>query len=148
MLLQFNLLPACCRDVAKYVCVNRWLERIDMALRRRMFGREVASCEFVLRFQDGVTKHVRARVGKPYKVKSGEWACPVEVRGFESRYPDIRGGNSMQALCLAASLIRSRFEDFFSKGGKVLDVETSSEWDVRSVMAIFGRVGSAVRWLL
>jgi hypothetical protein len=54
----------------------------------------------------------------------------------------------MQALCLAASLIRSRFEDFFSKGGKVLDVETSSEWDVRSVMAIFGRVGSAVRWLL
>jgi hypothetical protein len=109
-----------------------------MALRRRLFGPEVASCEFVLKARDGAAKRVRARVGKPYKVTSGEWACPVEVRGFESRYPDIRGGDSMQALCLATSLIRSRFEDFFSAGGKVLDVETGSEWDLPSVMATFG----------
>jgi hypothetical protein len=108
-----------------------------------MFGLEVASCDFVVRFHDGATRRVRARVGKPYKVTAREWACPVEVRGFESRYPDIRGANSMQALCLATSLIQSRFEDFFSKGGKVLDVETGSEWDLRSVMATLGRVGGA-----
>jgi hypothetical protein len=62
----------------------------------------------------------------------------VEIRGFERRYPDIRGGDSMQALCLATSLIRARFEDFFSKGGIARDVDDDSEWDFRSVMATFG----------
>jgi hypothetical protein len=109
-----------------------------MALRRRSFGTEIASCEFVLRFRNGRKKRARARVGKPYKVSPHEWACPVEVRGFESRYPDSRGSNSMQALCLATSLIRSRFEDFFSKGGTILDVDDNSEWDLPSVMATFG----------
>src|SRR5215510_465075 len=99
-----------------------------MALRRRLFGPEVESCEFVLKAREGAAKRVRVRFGKPYKVASREWACPVEVRGFESRYPDIRGGDSMQALCLATSLIRVRFEDFFSKGGRVLDVNDESEW--------------------
>jgi Domain of unknown function (DUF6968) len=109
-----------------------------MALRRQSFGTEVASCEFRLRFRNRRKKRVRARVGKPYRISPREWACPVEIRGFEGRYPDIRGVDSMQALCLATALIRSRFEDFFSKGGTVLDVDDDSEWDLPSVMATFG----------
>ena len=49
----------------------------------------------------------------------------------------------MQALCLATWLIRSRFEDFIAKGGRVLDPKDGSEWDVRGVMATFGPVGGA-----
>ena len=109
-----------------------------MAMRRRPFGAEVAAREFLLGFRNGRKKRVRARVGKPYRVSTGEWACPVEIRGFESRYPDISGGDSMQALCLATSLIRMRFEDFLSKGGRVLDTDDDSEWDRTAVMAIFG----------
>jgi hypothetical protein len=48
----------------------------------------------------------------------------------------------MQALCLATSLIGMRFEDFLSKGGRILDVEGDSEWDLRAVMAVFGRTRS------
>jgi hypothetical protein len=48
----------------------------------------------------------------------------------------------MQALCLATSLIRLRFEDFFSKGGRVLDVDDESEWDLPSVLATFGAARS------
>jgi hypothetical protein len=107
---------------------------------------EVAFCEFLLCFPNGRKKRVRARLGKPYQISSGIWACPVGIRGFEKRYPDIRGVDSMQAICLAASLIRMRFEDFFLKGGKVLGIKDGSERDLRSVMSTFGvvRSGDAV----
>ena len=109
-----------------------------MTLRRRTFGTEVAFWELRLRPRGGRKKRVRARVGRPYKISSREWACPVEVRGFESRYPDIRGVDSMQALCLATSLIRMRLEDVLSKGGTIQDIDEESEYDLRSVRAAFG----------
>jgi hypothetical protein len=74
-------------------------------------------------------------------VSPREWACPVEIRGFERRYADAVGGDSMQALCLATWLLRSRFKDFLSKGGRVLDAEDGSVWDPLGVMAIFGAPG-------
>lgn len=113
-------------------------------MRRKVFGPEVASCEFVFQSKAGAKRRVRARVGKPYRVSSREWACPVEIRGFERRYVDARGGASMQALCLATWLIRSRLEDFIAKGGRVLDVEDGSDWDARGVMAIFGPIAGGV----
>jgi len=106
-------------------------------LRRKRFGPEVASCVFVFQW-DGQKRRVRARVGKPYRVSSREWACPVEIRGFERRYLDPRGADSMQALCHAIYLLRARFEAFLEDGGRVLDVDHGSEWDVNGVMATFG----------
>jgi hypothetical protein len=113
-----------------------------MALRRRTFGAEVASWEFRLQPRGGRKKRVRARVGKPYKISTREWACPVEIHGFEGRYADIRGVDSLQALCLATSLIRLRLEDVLSKGGRLLDVDDDSEWDLRAVRAAFGASAS------
>jgi hypothetical protein len=109
-----------------------------MALRRRKFGTEVASWDFRVRTRGGRTKRVRARVGRQYKVSDRDWACPVEIRGFESRYPDISGVGSMQALCLATGLIRMRIEDILSKGGAVLEIDDDSKWDLRAVRATFG----------
>ena len=74
-------------------------------------------------------------------MSSDEWACPVEILGFEPRYPDAHGGTSLQALCLAIMLVRSRVEDFISKGGKVLDIVGGHEWDVKSIAAVFGSTG-------
>ena len=113
-----------------------------MALQRRTFGAEVAFWEFRLQPRGGRKKQVRARVGKPYRISTREWACPVEIRGFESRYADIRGVDSLQALCLATSLIRLRLEDVLSKGGTLLDVDDDSEWDRRAVLAAFGASAS------
>jgi len=109
---------------------------------RRLFGGEVAASDLVFRPKRGAKQHVRVRIGKPYEVSSVEWACPVEIRGFEPRHPDIRGADSVQALCLAMWLVRSRIEDFIHKGGKVLHAEDGSEWDRRTLMAHFG----ATQW--
>jgi hypothetical protein len=43
----------------------------------------------------------------------------------------------MQSLCLATWLLRARLEAFFEDGGRVLDVDDGSEWDVDGVMATF-----------
>jgi hypothetical protein len=89
----------------------------------------------------GAKKRTRLRVGRPYKATTGEWACPVEFRGVEPRYPDIRGEDSLQALCLAISFLRSRVDDVTAKGSKLLYVEDGTEWDKRTRAATFGTVG-------
>ncbi len=88
---------------------------------REEFGEEIAAADYIFLFPDGIKNPVRARVGKPYEEESDMWACPMELRGFESRYAEARGADSMQALCLAISFLRDRMEDFLEKGGKVLD---------------------------
>jgi hypothetical protein len=111
-----------------------------MNLRRENFGEDVVLTEFDLQPSDGPTRRVAVRVGKPYEVSAHEWACPVELCGHDSRYPDIRGGNALQALCLAISLVRSRLEAFIEKGGKVLNVEDGSECGLRELATTFGGV--------
>ena len=74
-----------------------------MNLRRDDFGEEVCASEYVFRFRDGSEKPVRIRVGHPYQDTTSVWACPIEMAGFERRYPDIRGEDSVQALSLAIS---------------------------------------------
>ena len=110
-------------------------------MRRRLFGDEMAASEFVLVPRRGDKRRTRLRVGKPYKAPTGEWACPVEFRGAESRYPDIRGETSLQALCLAISFLQSRVEDVIAKGAKLLYVEDGEEWDKRTRAATFGGLG-------
>jgi uncharacterized protein DUF6968 len=94
-----------------------------MNLRREQFGEEIGACEYLLRAADGSERPVRVRVGRPYVDGAGIWACPVELSGFEQRYPDIRGEDSLQALVLALSLVWRRLQDFVEKGGTVLDRE-------------------------
>lgn len=110
-------------------------------MRRADFGDVVASAEFLLLDRDGSNRRASLRVGRPYEVSSDEWACPVEISGFEPRYSDAHGGTSLQALCLAIMLARSRVQDFISKGGKVLDVDDGHEWDAKTIAAVFGTRG-------
>jgi hypothetical protein len=112
-----------------------------MSLRREEFGEVCGLVEFDLQPSNGARQRVAVRIGKPYSLSPREWACPVEIRGLEPRYPDIRGVDSLQALCLAISLVRTRLEDFIRDGGKILDVEDGSEWGVRELGATFGRTG-------
>jgi hypothetical protein len=105
--------------------------------RRKAFGREVAGCEFVLRSADGEKRCVRVRVGTPYRESALSWRCPSEIRGFERRYADVAGVDSMQALCLAIALVRFRIEDFIDKGGIVFDTD-GSRCDRRQLLVAFG----------
>ena len=58
--------------------------------------------------KDGSEVPVIAQIGMPYQVDEYSWACPAELRGVESQYPDMQGASSMQALHLAIHLIRTR----------------------------------------
>ena len=110
-----------------------------MSLRREEFGEEIAASEYVFQFSDGAKQPVRLRVGKPYMISASEWACPVELKVFEARYPDIRGNDSMQALSLALSLVWRRLEDFLQKGGKVLDGNAGSACTLEDLRTVLGR---------
>jgi hypothetical protein len=107
-----------------------------MTIRREEFGEESGASEYVFRFSDGSERSVRVRVGRSYQTGEHEWACPVEIAGFESRYADIRGDDSLQALVLAISLAWLRIRDFVEKGGVVLDGQgnTCSLDDLRRIL--------------
>jgi hypothetical protein len=49
-----------------------------------------------------------------------EWACPLEIQGFEARDVDFRGGDAIQALGLTMSYALKRMEHFVATGGKIL----------------------------
>ena len=105
---------------------------------RRAFGEVTVASPFVFQSADGVRRRVTLRVGKPYKRSPRDWACPAEIRGLETRYPDMSGANSMQALCLAVAIVRMRVEDFIAKGGRLFDVTGGEEWARTGVWAMFG----------
>ena len=81
----------------------------------------------------------KVEIGRPYQAPEGEWACPVAMRGLYNRLPDVRGEDSLQALRLAASLVRTLLLGFVGDGGKIFFLNSDNEYDVD---ATFGNVGS------
>ncbi len=107
-------------------------------MRHGDFGEEIAGSEYVFRLPDGSERPVRLRIGRPYANGGNTWACPVELAGFESRYPDIVGEDSLQALSLALALAWRRLQDFVEKGGTVLDGEGHA-YSLDELRRILGR---------
>lgn len=106
-------------------------------MRKRMRSQDwLAEQRFVAIDKAGRERVVAIRVGKPYRLAK-RWACPVDS-GIHGRLPDLRGGDSLQALCLAISLVRALTENFVEKGGRILDPEDRTEWRRREIPAIFG----------
>ena len=89
---------------------------------------------------DGERHEVVVEIGRPYQAPEGEWACPVKIRGLYDGLLDIHGEDSLQALCLAASLVRSLLSSFVEGGGKIMFPNTDYPYDLN---ATFGQVGSA-----
>jgi hypothetical protein len=110
-------------------------------MRRAAFGEVVAAAEFILQRADGDRRQVQICIGAPYAVSAAEWACPAEIVRYEPRYPDVSGATSLQALCLAVGLVRSRVEDFMTKGGRVIVTEDDVTCDADDIAATFGFFG-------
>lgn len=62
---------------------------------------------------------VTVQIGTPYKSLDDpeEWACPVVVGPLYKHLPDVYGTDSMQALCLAVSLVLKSLQAFRDDGG-------------------------------
>ena len=100
--------------------------------------KSLASTELVVVTATGDETLVRAAVGVPYQAPTGEWRCPVRLTGLHEGHPDMAGADSLQALCMAASLVRSLLESVVEEGGRVLDAASRSDYPLD---AVFGRVG-------
>jgi hypothetical protein len=114
---------------------------LKRAVRKTDFGETVGSSEFLFLLADGSKRKVLVRVGKPYKDADGPWRCPCELAGFEPRYVDMAGADSMQALCLAVSVVRRRLEHFIEDGGRIF-YESGEELSLKGIRSTFSAVGS------
>ena len=98
-------------------------------------GDWIANSRLLLVAGDRTERALTVRIGRPYEIDDGEWACPVETDGLHGRHPDIHGSDSLQALCLASSVVRRLLDDFIAKGGKVLHPDDRTEV---TLSAMFG----------
>lgn len=99
----------------------------------------IASRRLVWRQADGTEKIITVHVGTPYFVDSGAWACPVSLDGFDGRYVDIFGDSSLQALCLALSLVETRLGHMLAANDTLLYPEDRGRFDAGALAALFGR---------
>ena len=104
----------------------------------------IAIEELVWLQPDGLQARIVARVGLPYRMDDGVWACPAELEGVDGRYPDIGGASSMQALNLAIGLIAERLGHLLERGERLVHAEdVDCPWDNESLASVFGRRGAS-----
>ena len=74
------------------------------------FGDVLATREFTAGGPKGPIRVV-VRIGRPYRRRTGEWACPFRVRGAGSqRLKQVYGFDAFQALQLVFQGIRNELE--------------------------------------
>jgi hypothetical protein len=85
-------------------------------------------------------EHVRvvAALGSPSEIRPGEWACPVSLSGLYTQLQEIHGGSSLQALCLAASVLRQLLTSFIEDGGQLLHEDGVEPFSIESCFAGVG----------
>ena len=69
--------------------------------------------------KEGDGFEVRLAIGRPYRVESGDWACPLALDGLHERLHDIHGVDSWQAMMLAVRLIKVLLGFVIENGGKL-----------------------------
>lgn len=99
----------------------------------------IASHRLLWQHADGTETIITVNVGTPYYADSGAWACPVSLDGFDGRSLDIFGDSSLQALCLALSLVEKRLGHMLAANETLLYPEDRSRFDSGALAALFGR---------
>jgi hypothetical protein len=89
--------------------------------------------------RSGERVEVRAGVGHPYHIGGSEWACPVSLAGLHERLHDVHGNSSLQALCLAASLLRQLLTYFVQDGGELRHRDGRDAFDISACFSGTGR---------
>jgi hypothetical protein len=88
----------------------------------------------------GGRMNVTARLARPHRLAEDEYACAVALDGLHENLPEIHAVSSLQAVCLAASLLRNVLSDFVERGGRLKYGETDEDVDIA---ACFGNIGSS-----
>lgn len=100
----------------------------------------IASEELVWIRKDGSEVSVIAQIGVPYEIEDFGWACPAELTGVDPQYPDIHGVSSMQAICLAIRLIKTRLGHLLDDNETIYDIDDRTEkWDRARLDVVFAK---------
>lgn len=70
---------------------------------------------------------ITIKVGLPYQVCTEDVACRVAIIGLYDHLADMRGVDTLQALCLALRLARTLLQDFEARGGQLYYSEDEQE---------------------
>jgi hypothetical protein len=99
----------------------------------------IAFEDFVWIKRDASEVPIEIRIGIPYQVSEFEWACPAILGGVDSRYPDMRGETSLQALCLALKLVSTRLGHLLEQGERIVySSDHTQSLTSESLDSIFG----------
>ena len=77
-------------------------------------------------------KQLTIRIGRPYWLRDGVAACPLEWDGLFGPLPDVQGADLLHALHLAADVepmltkLRSKYDFFFATGEPYFDSDDDS----------------------
>lgn len=113
----------------------------DVIARESIFGTRLGGARFV----------IEVSVGKPVRVDEiavEEWVCPLILSPLLEDVRVVHGNSSLQALCLALSLVIDSLEKFKADGGS-LTHEDGTEYDLwsLSVAAAASRFGGPTQWI-
>jgi hypothetical protein len=82
--------------------------------------RWLASRDLVLVKSNGERSDLCMRIGFPYEVSSGEWACATSLEGLHGRLHDIHGIDAWQSLALAQRLLMQLLGHALESGSTLL----------------------------
>ena len=79
---------------------------------------------------------VTVAIGHPYPTSEGDWGCPVAMTGLDTGTKTIHGHDSLHALCLAITFIRTRLTAFVADGGRLLQSASGEEFPMDAYFAV------------
>jgi hypothetical protein len=97
-------------------------------------ARYIARADFIAVLPWGERRRVTLELGRPYRCgpdAGAEWGCAVAVNGLAGPIADVRGHDSLQALCLALSSALNVLRRHEAAGGRLLDLDSGGliRWD-------------------
>ena len=100
----------------------------------------IASSDLLCVRPDGSELHTVARLASPRRRTDGLWVSAFALDELHDAQ-EMAGEDSLQALCMATSMIRALLERFVAQGGRVLSPEDRSDFPIE---ATFGLMGGAI----
>jgi hypothetical protein len=103
----------------------------------------IASSDLLCVRPDGSELHTVARLASPRRRADGLWVSAFAIDDIHEAQ-EMAGEDSLQALCMATSMIRALLERFVAQGGRVLSPEDRSDFPIHATFGLMGEArGSA-----
>jgi hypothetical protein len=97
----------------------------------------IASADLLCVHADGTEVHTVARLASPTRRADGLWVSAFALDDIHAPQ-EMAGEDSLQALCMAMSMIRALLERFVAQDGRVLSPEDRSPFPIDATFGLIG----------